>query len=151
MNHVGRSNGKYFPLRWVLEDSCIFSVLSARSTYGLGRYRNIIYGCIYVLNRNSIKILNYNSINILNHNSTNIWVIPISQTFISDRMVDHPTWDMMNSDDPDSIHQTAETYYHGNGVEQSYTKAANSFVRPRTWVMHGHSSRWVTCTNAVKV
>lgn len=42
-------------------------------------------------------------------------------------MVDHPTGDMINSEDPDSIHQTAETYYHGNGVEQFYAKAAELF------------------------
>ena len=42
-------------------------------------------------------------------------------------MVDHPTGVMMNSEDPDSIHQTAETYYRDNGVEQSYTKASELF------------------------
>ena len=42
-------------------------------------------------------------------------------------MVDHPTGDMINSEDPDSIHQTAETYSHGNGVEQFYAKAAELF------------------------
>ena len=42
-------------------------------------------------------------------------------------MVDHPTGGMINSEDPDSIHQTAETYYHGNGVEQFYAKAAELF------------------------